>query len=61
MRLEEYRKTKGLTYTELAIALDLKKSTTYNLCRQVGKVNLETAKKVMERTAGSVMYEDLLN
>ena len=61
MRLEEYRKFKGLTYDELAKALNLNKTTVYRICKKNLNCRLSEALKILDRTSGYVRITDLLN
>lgn len=61
MKLEEYRKKKKFNYYELAEFLGLKKSTTFNICKEkVSCVSLPKAHTIVSRTFSEVDYPDLL-
>ena len=60
MKLEEYKEFNNLTYDQLAVLLDLKRSTVFNVCKGRGEIPLSTAKKIKEKTKGRVKFEDLL-
>lgn len=61
MKLEDYRKNNELTYQQLAVRLELKRSKVYNICKGVGDITLKTANKILVKTSGTVNYEDLLS
>jgi plasmid maintenance system antidote protein VapI len=60
MNLEDYRKTRDLTYEELASFLELKTSTTFRICKGTRIITLEEAHQILMKTHGRVSYEDLL-
>lgn len=60
MTLEDFRKNKGFTYSELANFLGIKQGTVYNICRQRGCLTLQNAYCIITKTKGQVTYVDLL-
>lgn len=61
MKLQEYKESQGMTYGELAVALDLKKSTVFNACNNRGKIFLQVAKQIEDKTGGAVTINDFLS
>lgn len=61
MKLQEYKEANGYTYDELAIILDLKKSTVFNVCNARGDISLKVAKQIEDKTDRAVTIEDFIN
>jgi DNA-binding XRE family transcriptional regulator len=61
MKLEEYRRKRRLNYQELAVLLGLRRSTTYNICKEkVSCISLPNAHRIVKETNGAVDYDELL-
>ena len=61
MRLEEYRKNKGLTYHKLAEYLGVTTGIVFRACKFQGCISLFSAHKIVQGTKGEVDYIDLLD
>ena len=61
MKLEDYRKSKKLTYQDLSDALGISLGTAHTLCNgQKNRLLLDTAQKIHDYTEGQVTFTDLL-
>ena len=60
MLLEQWRKNNQMSYMELSKFLEIKPSTTQNICKGVGCITLRNAYTIIQKTGGVVTYADLL-
>lgn len=60
MRLDDYRKSLGLSYENLARELDFTTNKTFRICKNKSTVKLEDAHRIVQKTGGRVDYPDML-